>query len=107
MSQDVIWALEVFALVAGTVVVFYMLYRLIHRLVPGWGTIITNGIAGATVIVESLQGVPWGHVLSQQQVSYVTFGLFLVNMLMRITKTPQEAPTIAGVEISIDPKKGK
>jgi hypothetical protein len=103
---DVWYTVEVVGIVVLTVVVFYTFYRVVAKYVPGWGTIITNAVASATILIEALQGVPWHYVLSTQQVSYVTFGLFITNMLMRITKTPQEAPTIGRVEISIDPKKG-
>jgi hypothetical protein len=104
MSPEMIGALEAVVLVAGTVIIFYGFYRIVGKFLPGWGTIITNVVASATILIEALQGVPWHYILNTQQVSYVTFGLFIVNMLMRITKTPQDAPKIGNMEISIGTK---
>ena len=78
--------------VVAAVVALYTLYRAVHSLAPGWGTILTNAVAAVAAIVGVLQGLPWASVLGPKEVGWVMLGLAIVNGLMRVTPSKAEPP---------------
>lgn len=77
-----------------SIVLMYLFYRAVRKFLPGYGTLLTNGIALLAVFVDILAGLPWGSVLAPGQIGFVTMGLAVVNAMMRVTPTTTEPPMI-------------
>ena len=81
------------ALVAALMVGAYML---IHKLAPNCGTIGTNGLGGAILLLQQgldvASTLPWGSVLEQAQAAAVAFGIMAANGIMRIMNPKKQNP---------------
>lgn len=83
-------------LVVGTVVTLYIFYRVIRYFLPGWGTMVTNGLVAVAALTEVLQGLPWSSVLKAEQVGWVLMGIAIVNGLMRMTPSKADPVMLPG-----------
>ena len=64
-------------------VVILGVYFAAHRLLPTWGTIITNALAALALVLDVAGALPWGSLLEQKTTAAIMFALAVGNAIMR------------------------
>jgi hypothetical protein len=70
-------------LIATFFVAMLAVYELIHNFLPSWGTVLTNVIAGATMLIDYARLLPWGTVLDAHQAALIGFAIAAANGVIR------------------------
>lgn len=72
--------------IAAVALGLYVAYLLIHKMVPSWGTVLTNVGTGLAIFADFINALPWGSVLESKESAFVLFaGSALANVAMRLS----------------------
>lgn len=71
-------------IIVSTLLVLWLLYEFIHRLLPSWGTLLTNVIAAGAMMLDYLALLPWGTVMDAKQAALIAFAIAAANGIMRM-----------------------
>lgn len=72
------------SIIVLTMIAMLGVYSLIHWLLPTWGTLLTNLLAGAAVLLDYLTLLPWGTVLDSNHAALVIFAITAANGVIRL-----------------------
>lgn len=72
------------AVIILTMIAMLAVYSVIHWLLPTWGTVLTNMLAGAALLLDYLTLLPWGTVLDVKEAALVSFAITAANGIMRL-----------------------